>query len=163
MKTFRTQRPVPFSPRQMFDLVADVDQYPRFLPLCEGMVVRSRQPQADGTEVLIADMTMGYKAIRETISSRVTLEPELPRVRVTYLSGPFSRMENEWTFTPTPAGCIVKFYIAYEVRNPLLGYLVSQVFDRAFKRFAAAFEARAHDVYGSRHGVSIGQVAPSRS
>lgn len=155
METFRTHRRVPFTPRQMFDLVADVDRYPEFLPLCESMRVRSRQildpEQHNGaSEVMTADMTMGYRAIRETISSRVTLYPDVPRVGVHYISGPFSRMQNEWRFEPTKEGCIVHFYIAYEVRNPLLKFLVNQLFDKAFKRFAAAFEARAHEVYKRR-------------
>lgn len=167
METFRTQRRVPFTPRQMFDLVADVESYPEFLPLCEGMRVRSRQQllaDAGGgepSEVLVADMTMGYRAIRETISSRVTLEPQIPRVGVRYLSGPFSRMTNEWRFEPVPEGCIVQFYIAYEVRNPLLRYLVSQLFDKAFKRFASAFEARAHQVY-RRGNPPIGSPAAAQ-
>ena len=159
MKTFRTRRMVPFSPRQMFDLVADVDTYPQFLPLCEAMKVRSRRSAGndipDG-EILIADMTMGYKSIRETISSRVILDPGQPRVGVHYLGGPFSRMENEWLFVPVQGGCEVQFYIGYEVKNPLLGFLVSQLFDKAFKKFASAFEARAHQVYGRRAPISIG-------
>ena len=164
MKTFRTRRPVPFSPRQMFDLVADVERYPEFLPLCEGMRVRSRRPAGDdipGGEILIADMTMGYTSVRETISSRVTLDPGAPRVGVHYLGGPFSRMENEWLFVPRQGGCDVQFYIGYEVRNPLLGFLVAQLFDKAFKKFAAAFEARAHDVYGRRAPLGIGAPATS--
>ncbi len=158
MREFRTERRVPFTPKQMFDLVADVDRYPEFLPLCEAMHVRARR-EADTHEILTADMTMGYKAIRETISSRVTLEPDTPRVTVRYLSGPFSNMQNEWRFEPVNGGCIVHFYIAYEVRNPLLKVLVSQLFDRAFKRFAAAFEARAHAVYGRRSPIGVTSAA----
>lgn len=149
MKEFRTHRRVPFTPEQMFRLVADVDRYPEFLPLCEGMRVRSRR-QSEAETILIADMTMGYKAIRETISSRVTLDPGTPRVDVAYLSGPFSQMRNEWRFEPTREGCIVHFYIGYKVRNPLLGFMVQQLFDKAFSRFASAFEARAHQIYGGR-------------
>ena len=148
MERFQTRRRVPYSARQMYDLVADVDRYPEFLPLCEGMRVRSRSWD-QGHEVLTADMTMGYKAIRETISSKVTLYPDEPRVQVHYLGGPFSRMENRWRFVPrAEGGCDVEFYIAYQLRSPLLKFLVSQLFDKAFKRFAAAFETRARQVYG---------------
>lgn len=149
MERFQTRRRVAYAPRQMYDLVADVERYPEFLPLCEGMRVRSREQVGDRT-VLIADMTMGYKAIRETISSKVTLEPNEPRVDVEYLSGPFSKMENRWRFRPlAEGGCDVEFYIAYQLRSSVLGFLVAQVFDKAFRRFASAFEARARKVYGA--------------
>lgn len=150
MERFQTRRRVPYSPRQMYDLVADVDRYPEFLPLCEGMRVRSRKASGE-QEILIADMTMGYKAIRETITSQVTLDPTEPKVNVAYLSGPFSKMENRWRFKPlADGGCDVEFYIAYELKSSVLGFLVSQLFDKAFRRFASAFEARARAVYGAR-------------
>jgi coenzyme Q-binding protein COQ10 len=156
MERFQTRRRVAYSPRQMYDLVADVDRYPEFLPLCEGMRVRSRETEGERT-VLIADMSMGYKAIRETITSRVTCDPTIPRVDVEYLSGPFSKMENRWLFKPREdGGCDVEFYIAYQLRSSMLGFLVAQLFDKAFRRFASAFEARARHVYGpiKRDGTS---------
>jgi len=164
MERFQTRRRVAYSPRQMFDLVADVERYPEFLPLCEGMKVRSRG-QENGLDVLEADMTMGYKAIRETISSKVTLFPDEPRVHVQYLGGPFARMENRWRFVARDGGgCDVEFYIAYQLKSPLLKFLVSQLFDKAFKRFAAAFEARARVVYGSpTQSTSQETVIPSGS
>ncbi|MEL6298393.1 MAG: SRPBCC family protein [Pseudomonadota bacterium] len=149
MKRFKVKRRVKFTPQQMYALVADVDRYPEFLPLCEGMRVRGRRETETG-EVLIADMTMGYKAIRETISSRVTLTPSEPLVTVRYLEGPFSEMENRWRFIEADdGGCEVEFYMAYAVSNPMLSFLVSQLFDKAFRRFAHAFEVRAKDVYGT--------------
>lgn len=149
MKRFQARRRVPYSAEQMYALVADVERYPEFLPLCEGLRVTSRRDLDAGLTVLTADMTMGYKAFRETISSRVTLAPDLPRVDVTYLNGPFSHMENRWLFKPLPdGGCEVDFYIGYQLRSPLLRLVVSQVFDRAFSKFASAFEARARTVYG---------------
>lgn len=156
MERFQTRRRVPYSPKQMYDLVADVDRYPEFLPLCEGMRVRSRKT-VGSEEVLVADMTMGYKAIRETITSRVTLDPAEPKVNVTYLSGPFSKMENRWRFKPVAGGgCDVEFYIAYQLKSSVLGFLVSQLFDKAFRRFASAFEARARMVYGTPDGEGAG-------
>lgn len=147
MPTFQTRRRVAFSPQQMFDLVADVEKYPQFLPMCESLVVRSRAQQDDKT-VLIANMGVGYKAIREHFTSRVTLHPGAPRVLVEYLDGPFRHLENRWGFIPTPQGCEVDFYIDYDFRSPMLGILMGALFDKAFRRFAEAFEERARVVYG---------------
>jgi coenzyme Q-binding protein COQ10 len=148
MPSFTTRRRVPYTPAQMFDLVADVERYPHFLPLCEALTVRSREEQADRT-VIVATMVAGYQAIRESFTTRVTLLPTEPRVLVEYLDGPFRRLENRWLFKPVPGGCEVDFYIDYEFRNPMLGLLVGALFDKAFRRFAEAFEARARAVYGT--------------
>jgi coenzyme Q-binding protein COQ10 len=151
MPSFRTTRRVPFTPRQMFDLVADVERYPEFLPLCEALVVRSRAPQGEG-EVLIADMTVGYKAIRETFTSRVTLEPSDLAVLAQGTAdsaGPFRRLENRWQFRAAAGGCEVDFFIAYEFKSAMLQLLVGALFDRAFRRYTRAFEERAQVVYGS--------------
>lgn len=147
MPSFSTRRRVPFTPRQMFDLVADVENYPRFLPLCEGLVVRSRE-QKDGHELLVADMTVGYKAIRETFTSRVALDRSAEKVLVTYVDGPFKYLENRWQFVPTLGGTDVVFDLSYEMKSRMFAMLVGAVFDRAFRKFAEAFEARAREVYG---------------
>ncbi|MEO1694524.1 MAG: SRPBCC family protein [Pseudomonadota bacterium] len=148
MKRFQTKRRVPHSAEQMFNLVADVESYPEFVPLCEGLRVRGRKV-VDGHDVLTTDMMMGYKAISETITCEVMFVPNENRIEVRYLDGPFSRMENRWQFHPVEGGgCIVEFYIAYKLRSAMLGFLVSQLFDRAFSRFAGAFEARARRIYG---------------
>jgi coenzyme Q-binding protein COQ10 len=133
----------------MFDLVADVDKYPQFVPLCQSLRVRRRTPGEGDTEVLVADMTVAYKFVRETFTSRVTLDkPELTIV-VAYLDGPFSKMENRWTFKPTgEKSCEVEFAIDYEFRSRTLGMLMGAMFETAFRRFSAAFEARADKVYG---------------
>jgi len=149
MLSFRTTRRVPFTPRQMFDLVADVERYPQFLPLCEALAVRSRERQG-GKEVLIADMTAGYKAIRETFTSRVTLDPAQLTVTAEGTPdsrGPFSRLDNRWHFHPAPGGCDVEFSIAYAFRSMMLQMLVGALFDRAFRRYTRAFEERAEAVY----------------
>jgi coenzyme Q-binding protein COQ10 len=155
MPSFRTTRRVPFTPRQMFDLVADVERYPEFLPLCEALAVRRRERERE-VEILIADMTVGYKAIRETFASRVTLDAarlEVAAAGVPGAMGPFGRLENRWQFRPareiSGSGCDVDFSIAYELRSGMLQMLVGALFDRAFARYTEAFEARARVVYGA--------------
>lgn len=149
MPMFNSARRVRHTPEQMFALVADVEKYPQFLPLCEGLTVRRRTPQDGGGEVLLADMTVGYKAIRETFTSRVTLDRPDLKILVTYLDGPFSKMENRWTFKPTgEKSCEVEFAIDYEFKSRTLGMLMGAMFETAFRRFSAAFEARADKVYG---------------
>lgn len=158
MPSFSTRRRVPFTPRQMFDLVADVEKYPQFLPLCEGLVVRSRKSEG-GRELLIADMTVGYKAIRETFTSRVALDPAADKVHVSYVDGPFKFLENVWQFVPSGAGGTdVLFDLRYEMKSRMFALLVGAVFDRAFRKFAEAFEARARDVYGR---PSAGVIQPA--
>lgn len=149
MPTFRTNRFVPFTPRQMFDLVADVERYPEFLPLCEGLRVRERSREA-GREVLRAEMDVGYGALHETFTSRVTLDATPPRVTVEYVDGPFRYLDNRWGFEPAPGGCTVDFYISYELKSLMLQLMVGAVFERAFRRFSEAFEQRAHQVYGTQ-------------
>lgn len=149
MPEFSTRRRVPYSARQMYDLVADVERYPQFLPLCEGLDVRSRTPRPDLTgEILIAEMRVGYGAIKERFTSRVTLHPHRPSVLVEYVDGPFKRLENRWAFRDVPGGSEVDFFISYEFRSALLGMLMGSMFDIAFRKFTAAFEARARAVYG---------------
>ena len=148
MPRFSTTRRVQHPAAEMFDLVADVESYPQFVPLCREMKVRRRTSRPDGTEVLVADMTVAYKLIHETFSSRVTLDRSKLAIVVEYLDGPFRELENRWTFRPTGAQtCEVEFYIAYEFRSRALGLLMGTVFDAAFRRFAEAFERRADAVY----------------
>jgi len=147
MPSFRTTRRVPFSPRQMFDLVADVERYPEFLPFCEALLVKKRDRNG-GKDSLIADMSVGYMAIRETFTTRVTLDEPRLRIQVEYVEGPFSYLENRWTFKPDPLGCLVEFYITYEFKSRMLGLVMGSMFDRAFRKFAEAFEERADKIYG---------------
>ncbi|KAA2236982.1 type II toxin-antitoxin system RatA family toxin [Salinarimonas soli] len=149
MPTFSSKRRVRHSPANMFDLVADVEKYPLFLPLCEDLRVRRRAAAGDnGVESLVADMTVGYKAVRETFTSRVTLERPRLRINVEYVDGPFRYLENRWTFHEAPGGCEVEFFITYEFRSFALGVLMGAMFDRAFRKFSEAFERRADEVYG---------------
>ena len=149
MPMFNTTRRVRHTPQQMFALVADVESYPQFLPLCEGLVVKRRTPREGGGEVLLADMTVGYKAIRETFTSRVTTDPKNLKILVEYVDGPFRHLENRWSFRPTPDdGCEIGFFISYEFASRMLGLLMGTMFDKAFRKFAEAFERRADQVYG---------------
>ena len=150
MPKFETRRHVPHTARQMYDLVADVERYPQFLPLCEALRVRSRAPHGAG-EVLVADMDVGYGAIRERFTSRVTLDPAVLRVSSTYVDGPFRHMDNRWTFVDDasqPGRSEVVFFIDYEFKSMILQMLMGSMFDAAFRKFTGAFEARAKQVYG---------------
>jgi coenzyme Q-binding protein COQ10 len=148
MPQFSTKRRVRHAAIHMFDLVADVEKYPQFVPLCSALAVRSRT-EKDGTTVVVADMKVAYKIIHETFTSRVTLDRPQLKILVEYLSGPFRRMQNRWTFHPTGEhACDVEFFIEYEFRSRTLAMLMGAMFDAAFRRFATAFEQRADAVYG---------------
>ena len=128
---------------QMFDLVADVERYPEFGPLCQALRIKRRSPGTGGGEVLLAEMEVGFKAIRERFLSRVTLDRPRMKILVEYVDGPFSHLENSWVFTETDEGqCRVDFFIAYEFRNRALATLMGSMFDAAFRKFASAFEER---------------------
>jgi coenzyme Q-binding protein COQ10 len=148
MPQFSTTRPVRHAAADMFDLVADVERYPEFVPLCRALKVRKRIPEPEGVEILIADMTVAYKLVRESFKSRVTLDRPNLQILVEYLEGPFSRLENRWSFHPIgERTCNVEFFISYEFRSRTLGLLLGTMFDLAFRRFAVAFERRADEVY----------------
>ncbi|MDB5648044.1 type II toxin-antitoxin system RatA family toxin [Methylobacterium sp.] len=150
MPSFRINRTVRHSPRQMYDLVADVERYPEFLPLCESLRVLRRQPGPDEGEVLVAEMGVGYKAIRERFTTRVSLDPQNLRIVAEYIDGPFRHLENRWAFKDGEnGGCTVDFFITYEFKSRTLGLLMGTMFDRAFRKFTDAFEARANRVYGA--------------
>jgi coenzyme Q-binding protein COQ10 len=131
----------------MFDLVADVEKYPEFLPLCEELTVRSRH-ERESVEILIAGMTVGYKAIRQTFTTQVVLDRPRLKIDVQYLDGPFRHLYNRWRFEAvTDAACDVHFDIDYEFRSRSLGMVMGTMFDTAFRRFTVAFEKRADDIY----------------
>jgi coenzyme Q-binding protein COQ10 len=150
MPELSTTRRVHHAASAMFDLVADVEHYPEFVPLCQALRVRKRMQEA-GKEVIVADMTVAYKLIRETFTSRVTLDRQSLEILVEYLEGPFRRLNNRWNFHAVADHvCDVEFFIAYEFRSRTLGLLMGTVFDAAFRRFASAFERRADQVYGTQ-------------
>jgi len=148
MPQFSTKRRVQHPARDMFGLVADVEKYPQFVPLCSALKVRSRA-EKDSVTILVADMTVAYKIIRETFTSRVTLDRPNLKILVEYLNGPFKRMQNRWTFHPVGEDiCDIEFFIDYEFRSRTLAALMGAMFDAAFRRFAVAFEKRADEIYG---------------
>lgn len=148
MPSFSTRHRIPFTPDQMFDLVADVESYPQFVPLCERLAITKREGTPERT-VLTARMDVGYKAIRESLTTRVVLEPGKKRILVEYLDGPFRHLENRWSFQEAPGGCEVDFYITYEFRSFMLAMLMGALFDSAFRKFTRAFEERARKIYGA--------------
>ena len=149
MPQFTTTRRLRHSAAEMFDLVADVERYPDFVPLCSSLKVRRRIEGAEGVHILVADMTVAYKVIHESFVSRVTLDRPNLQILVEYLEGPFSHLENRWTFRPIgERTCEVRFFISYEFKSRMLGMLLGSMFDLAFRRFAAAFEQRADKIYG---------------
>ena len=150
MPQFSSKRRVRHAAADMFDLVADVEKYPQFVPLCTSMKVRSRTQKGD-TDVIVAAMTAAYKVISQTFTSRVTLDKANLVILVEYLDGPFSRLQNRWTFKPTgDATCEVEFFIDYEFKSRTLAMLMGAMFDTAFRKFAVAFEQRADAVYGKK-------------
>jgi coenzyme Q-binding protein COQ10 len=154
MPSFKTSRLVKHSASQMYDLVVDVESYPHFLPLCAGLRVKKRG-EAEGKLHLVADMSIGYKAIRESFTSKAVCNPENLEIHVQYVDGPFKQLKNRWKFTdiePKEAGgtcCLVEFEIEYEFKSRTLALLMGSVFDVAFRSFAEAFEKRAHAIYGA--------------
>lgn len=152
MPKHETTRLVRHPPEKMFALVADIEKYPEFLPLCEALTVRTRR-ERDGQAILVADMTVGYKAIRETFTSQVHLKPAELTIDVKYLDGPFRYLTNIWTFEPAGSGgALIHFFIDYEFKSRVLGALMGAMFDRAFRMFADAFEKRADAIYGATAG-----------
>jgi coenzyme Q-binding protein COQ10 len=148
MPRFSTTRRVRHSANDMFDLVADIEHYPEFVPLCRSIKVGQRVQKGEGVETLRSEMTVAYKMISETFVTRVTLDKPRLQIHVKYLEGPFSHMENRWTFRPLGENaCEVEFFISYEFRSRMLGLLMGSMFDAAFRRFADAFERRADVVF----------------
>ena len=144
MPGIRETRRLPYSAEQMFDLVADVARYPEFLP----WVVATRVRSDDGTEML-ADMLVGFKALREKFTSRV-LKERPGRLEVIYIDGPMRDLDNLWQFRELPeGGCEIDFCVEFTFRNKMFEMLAGQYFDRAFRKLVAAFETRADELYGS--------------
>ena len=144
MPTHDERRVIGHSPRQLYDLVADVERYPEFLPWCMAARVRRREGN-----VVVADMVIGFKMIRERFTSRVTVDPERLRVDVAYLDGPFRHLDNHWIFEDHPEGCLIDFYVDFAFRSKILQGMMEALFHEAVRRMVAAFETRAHALYGA--------------
>jgi coenzyme Q-binding protein COQ10 len=144
MPTHAEKRTLPYTPDQMYDLVADVESYGEFLPWC--IACRKTKDEGDTIE---ADLIIGYKMFREKFKSRVLLTPKT-HIRVEYLSGPLKSLSNKWHFIDNGDGtCTIDFFVDFEFQNPMLQGLVSMFFDKAVNRMVSAFEKRAEEIYGN--------------
>jgi coenzyme Q-binding protein COQ10 len=157
MHVFEIKHPVSHSADDMFTLVARVEDYPEFLPLCEALTV-NRRDRVEGKEVLVATMRVGYKLIRESFTTQVTLDKPARTILVKYLDGPFSFLENRWRFMPrSDGGSDVDFYIAYSFRSRLFERVVGGLFNRVVQKYTDAFEARADKIYGKAAAIASQQ------
>ena len=143
MPTHAEKRVLPYTPRQLYDLVAGVERYPEFLPWCLAVRVRKRE-----AHTIHADMVIGYKMIRERFSSRVELDETNMRIDVSYLQGPFRYLNNHWIFYEHEDGCLIDFYVDFEFHSRLLQKMMVTLFNEAVRRMVSAFEARARQLYG---------------
>ncbi len=154
MPHHQDSRNLPYSAQQMFDLVADVERYPEFLPWNSAARIRARQTRDDGSEEIAADLVISFKVFRERFGSRVVLFPADPstgalRIDTEYLDGPFKYMRSGWTFKDlADGGCHVDFFVDFEFRNAILQKLIGVVFHEAMSRIVRAFEERARALYG---------------
>lgn len=142
MPTHQETRFLPQTADQLFDLVSDVEDYPNFLPWCVALRVTSRE-----SDVIRADMVVGFKMIREKFTSRVTLTAK-ERIDVEYLDGPFRYLQNRWLFIEKDGGCEIDFFIDFEFRSRLLRKIMEPLFHEAVRRMVRAFEKRAAERYG---------------
>ena len=133
----------------MYDLVADVDRYPEFLPWNSAARIRSRSKRDDGSEVIEADLVISFKVFRERFGSRVTLWPAALKIDTEYLDGPFRYLNNGWAFRDLDeGGCTVDFHVDFEFRSAILQRVIGVVFGEAMSRIVRAFETRALTLYG---------------
>jgi len=143
MPQHHESRVLPYTPEQLFELVAAIESYPEFLPWCKGARILSRTPTA-----VKADLIIGYKMFQEKFTSEVTLDR--PRsISVSYASGPLSHLSNQWGFKASGQGrCELSFHVAFDLRSTILKAALEPFFDKALTKMAAAFEARAQQLYG---------------
>jgi coenzyme Q-binding protein COQ10 len=154
MPTHAERRVLPYRPEQMFDLVADIERYPEFLPWCVGSRIRAREGN-----VIVADLIIGFKMIRERFTSRVRLDRPGLSIDVTYAEGPFRYLSNHWSFESLPnEGCRIDFYVDFEFRSHMLQKIIGVLFNEAVRRMVAAFEARARRLYGDAIAVPTAQT-----
>ena len=138
------RRVLPYTPDQLFDLVADIERYPEFLPWCIAARVRRREGHR-----LVADLVIGFKMIRERFTSIVVLGPADGRIDVSYAEGPMRHLKNHWLFLPHSQGCEIDFYVDFEFRSKIMQKIMGALFHEAVKRMVSAFEVRARQLYGS--------------
>jgi coenzyme Q-binding protein COQ10 len=141
--THAEQRVLPYTPEQLFALVADVERYPEFLPWCVGARIRERAPG-----LIVADLMIGFRMFRERFTSRVALDPPR-RIDVTYTEGPFRYLDNHWVFDQVPGGCRIEFFVDFEFKSRILQRVIGLFFHEAVRRMVGAFEGRAQQLYGA--------------
>ncbi len=144
MPTHAEKRVLSYSPQQLFDLVADVERYPEFLPWCVATRMRERED-----DHLVADMVIGFKMFRERFTTHVRLDPAGKRIDVAYEEGPFKYLDNHWVFEDHPRGCAIDFYVDFAFRSRILQMLIEPLFGEAVRRMVGAFETRARALYGA--------------
>lgn len=147
MPSHSETRHLPFTAQQMYDLVADVGQYPQFLPWCAAARIRGKTV-LDSSVIMEADLVISFKVFRERFGSRVTLYPEERKIDTEYLDGPFRYMKSSWSFAEASGGCDVSFYVDFEFKNAILQGIIGVVFNEAMQRIVRAFERRAAELYG---------------
>ena len=144
MPTHAEKKFLPYTPDQMFRLVADIERYPEFLPWCIGARVKRREG-----DTIYADLMIGFKMVRERFTSTVTMSPP-GRIDVTYAEGPFHYLSNHWIFDPAPGGCEIDFFVDFEFKSRVLQKIITVLFSEAVRRMVSAFEARAQALYGGQ-------------
>ena len=162
MPTHAEKKLLPWTPEQLYDLVAGIERYPEFLPWCIAARIRRREG-----DLIVADLVIGFRMIRERFTSNVKLDPAGRRIDVAYIDGPFRHLNNHWRFLPAPpsadllsGGTLIDFHVDFEFRSKLLQSLIGLLFNEAVRRMVAAFEGRARQLYGvpttpSGKGVSL--------
>jgi coenzyme Q-binding protein COQ10 len=153
MPTHGEQRVLPYTPEQLFTLVADIERYPEFLPWCVGARIKERQ-----ADLIVADLIIGFRMFRERFTSRVSLDRPR-RIDVAYADGPFRYLNNHWVFEKVPGGCRIDFFVDFEFKSRLLQRMIEVLFGEAVRRMVGAFEKRARDLYGTPSGGRAGQPA----
>ena len=148
MPTHSETRTLPYTAQQMYDLVAEVASYPKFLPWCAAARIRSRKPEGDA-ELMLADLVISFKVFRERFGSKVLLHPSEKSIDTEYLDGPFKFLKSTWDFKDVEGGCDVSFYVDFEFKNAILQGIIGVVFNEAMHRIVQAFEKRAEELYGS--------------
>lgn len=144
MPTHAEKRILPYQADQLFDLVADIERYPEFLPWCRAARIRKREGN-----MIYADLVIGWKMIRERFTSRVVLQKPT-RIDVSYHEGPFKYLNNHWIFEPQPDGsCVIDFYVDFEFHSRVLQKAITLLFNEAVRRMVHAFEERAKRLYGA--------------
>ena len=145
MTSHNEKRIVPYTPSQLFDLVADVKKYPEFLPWCVGARIRSKEER-----LVIADLMIGYKLVRERFTSKVILDRKNKVIKTEFADGPFKFLNNRWSFLEDTEGCLIDFSVEFEFKSTFLQKIIIVLFNEAVERMVGAFEARAHALYQTK-------------